>query len=223
MIPLYDENRSGRRPYVTWGLISLNVLVFLWEGSRGFNPHDFIEYGAIPLFIVHGLRLHTLLTSMFMHSNLFHIGGNMLYLYIFGDNVEDQFGRLKYLLLYLLFGVVGGVAHSWIAWMVGGYGVKIPAVGASGAISGVLGAYLVLFPNARIVTLVMFRYWGRIVRIPSSYYLGFWFLYQLLLGLVAPTSGVAFWAHIGGFVAGVLAALPFRGRVRRRTYWGYYY
>lgn len=220
MFPLYDENRSGRRPYITWTLIIINVLVFFWQLSRGLNSNDFFNYGAIPEDIVRAKRLHTLFTSMFMHGDFFHIAGNMLFLYIFGDNIEDQFGRFNYLFLYLVFGVAGGITHSWFTVMAGGWGMVTPAVGASGAISGVMGAYLVLFPKARIVTLVMFRYWGRVVRIPAFYYLGFWFLYQFLIGSFAPT--VAFWAHIGGFVVGALVTLAIKGRPRREKHWRYY-
>lgn len=220
MFPLYDENRSSRRPYITWGLIILNVLVFYWQLSRGLSIDDIYKYGAIPEEIIGRKSLHTLITSMFMHGGLLHIAGNMLYLYIFGDNIEDQFGRFKYLILYLLFGVAGGITHSWFTVMAGGRATGFPAVGASGAISGVMGAYLVLFPNARIVTLVIFRYFGRIVRVPAFYYLGFWFLYQFLIGSFDPS--VAFWAHIGGFVVGALVALVIKGRPREERHWRYY-
>jgi len=121
MIPLYDENRSGRPPYITWMFIALNILVFVWQLSRGLLDKDFIEYGAIPLLIMQGQRLQTLFTSMFMHSDILHIGGNMLYLFVFGDNIEDRFGHLKYFLLYLAFGLIGGVTHIWITTMIGDY------------------------------------------------------------------------------------------------------
>ena len=222
MLPLYDENRSSRRPYVTWALMFLNMIAFLWQFSTGFNAEGFYRYGAIPLFIVNWQRLHTLFTSMFMHSDLFHIGGNMLYLYIFGDNIEDVFGHIKFLLFYLVSGVVGGILHSWFTSITGDLEMMaIPAVGASGAISGVLGAYLVIYPQARIVTLLLLRYVPRVVRIPSFYYLGFWFIMQILYGLLNPLSGVAFWAHIGGFTAGVMAGLAFKGRTGR-SYAQYY-
>jgi len=225
MIPLYDENRSGRPPYITWMLIALNILVFVWQLSRGLLDKDFFEYGTIPILIMQGQRLHTLFTSMFMHSDLLHIGGNMLYQYVFGDNIEDRFGHLKYLLLYLTFGLVGGLTHVWITMMIGDYwGMRIPAVGASGAISGVLGAYLILFPNTRIVTLTFLFRFVRISRIPALIYLGFWFLYQFLMWFMNPLSGVAVWAHIGGFIAGAIAALPIKGQSnRRREYRGDYY
>jgi membrane associated rhomboid family serine protease len=218
MIPLYDENRSGQRPYVTWMLISINVIVFLWQISRGFLEEDFLQYGAIPYFIMQGQRLETLFTSMFMHGDILHIGGNMLYLYVFGDNIEDQFGHLKYMLLYFAFGLVGGVTNSFISVMEGDIGMSLPAVGASGAISGVLGAYLILFPNARIMTLILLRH-ITVVRIRAFYYLGFWFLYQFLMWFLNPLSGIAVWAHIGGFIVGAVAALAIKGRsTRRREY-----
>jgi len=207
-------------------LIALNILVFVWQLSRGLLDKDFFEYGAIPLPIMRGQRLHTLFTSMFMHSDFLHIGGNMLYLYVFGDNIEDRFGHLKYLFLYSAFGLVGAVAHVWITMMIGDYwGIRIPAVGASGAISGVLGAYLILFPNTRIVTLMFIFRFIRISRIPALIYLGFWFFYQFLTWLINPLSGVAVWAHIGGFIAGALAALTIKGRLnsRGREYREYYY
>jgi membrane associated rhomboid family serine protease len=132
---------------------------------------------------------------MFMHGDILHIGGNMLYLYVFGDN-KDQFGRLRYLLLYLVFGLIGGVAHAWTSVAIGDYwGVRIPAIGASGAISGVLGAYFILFPNTRIVTLIVLRF-IRIVRIPALIYLGFWFFYQFQMWFLSTYSGVTIWAHI---------------------------
>ena len=204
-------------------LISINVIVFLWQISRGFTDADFYQYGAVPVLIMQGQGLYTLLTSMFMHGDILHIGGNMLYLYVFGDNIEDQFGRLKYVLLYFVFGLVGGVTHSLISMIEGGIGMSLPAVGASGAISGVLGAYLILFPNARIMTLILLRY-ITVVRIRAFYYLGFWFLYQFLMWFLDPFSGVAVWAHIGGFIAGAVAALAIKGRsTRRREYREYYY
>jgi len=154
-----------------------------------------------------GRRWYTLFTSMFLHGGVIHLGGNMLYLYIFGDNIEYEFGRGRYLIFYLFCGIAASVAHILSINTANGW--LIPAVGASGAISGVLGAYLLLYPKARIMTLVLV-YWVYIVRIPAVFFLGFWFIFQFLegimtLGLGMP-SGVAYWAHIGGFVVGVALA-----------------
>ncbi len=145
---------------------------------------------------------------MFLHGGLLHLGGNLLYLYIFGDNVEDAFGHAKYLGFYLLCGVTASLTHLLVD-----INSTIPAIGASGAISGVLGAYFILYPKARVVTLV-FYFLITFVRIPAVFFLGFWFILQLFSGSVTLTygvaSGVAYWAHIGGFVAGVLVALVVR-------------
>jgi len=177
----------------------------------------------IPASILNGERLYTIFTSMFMHGGIIHLFGNMLYLHIFGDNIEDTFGHSWYVGFYLISGVAASSAH--ILSVSGSLGVYAPAVGASGAISGVLGAYLVLFPKARILTLV-FYYYITIVAIPAIFLLGFWFLFQLFegaltLGYGVP-SGVAYWAHIGGFLAGVVLALIFKTKagpksLRRET------
>ncbi len=119
MLPLYDENRSKTRPYVTWTLIIVNVIVFLLQLERGLSEDDFINYGAIPVYILNGERLSTLLTSLFMHGGIAHIFGNMLYLFIFGDNIEDRFGHIKYLVIYLIFGVIAGLTHSWLSVQAG--------------------------------------------------------------------------------------------------------
>jgi len=209
MFPLYDENRSATRPYVNYGLIFLNAVVFLWEITGDYDAFV-LTYGAIPAFILRGEHLETLLTSMFLHGGFTHIFGNMLYLFIFGDNIEDRFGHLSYALLYLFFGFAGGIAHVLHSALLGGYQTLIPAIGASGAISGVLGAYLVFFPHARIVSLVPSYFGLRLARIPAVFFLGFWFLLQLLYS--GSLSSVAYWAHIGGFIVGMGAALVKRAR-----------
>jgi len=162
----------------------------------------------IPSSILQGRDLHTLFTSMFLHGDLLHLASNMLYLYIFGDNIEDAFGHAKYLGFYILSGLAASLLHLLTVTEPG-----IPAIGASGAISGVLGAYLILYPRARIVTLV-FYVLITFVRIPAVFFLGFWFILQLFSGTVTLTygvpSGVAYWAHVGGFVAGLSLALLFR-------------
>jgi len=178
-------------------------------------------YGMVPNSVLRGQRLHTLFTSMFLHADLLHLGGNMLFLYIFGDNVEDTFGHGRYLVFYFLSGIVADVAFLWTQLFFGDVGMwSIPSIGASGAIAGVLGAYLILYPKARILTLVL-TWWIYIVPIPAVFFLGFWFVYQLLYGMltlgIEAVTGIAYWAHIGGFVAGIFFGLVWRGRRRIRT------
>jgi len=219
LIPLRDENPAPISPHVTRLFILLNVafffLVWLSEDVRLLlnlqvpSLEEAIwKYGMIPINILNGRKLYTLFTAMFLHGGLIHLLGNMLYLHIFGDNIESTFGHGRYIIFYLLCGVIASFIHILSIELFGG-NLYLPAVGASGAISGVLGAYLVLYPRARILTLVMI-YWIYIVRVPALFFLGFWFIFQLLeglmtLGLWVP-SGVAYWAHIGGFVAGMILA-----------------
>lgn len=206
MFPLYDENPTRTKPFITWSLISINVLVFIWQISSGSYERIIFDYGEIPIFVMMGERLFTLFSSMFLHADIFHIFGNMLYLFIFGDNIEDRFGHVKYLFLYLAFGVIGGLAHSYVTVMFDGIDVFIPAIGASGAISGVLGAYLVFFPRARVISVAILFYFIRIIRVPAIVFIGFWFVLQPLYVLIGGGS-VAYWAHIGGFMAGFISAL----------------
>lgn len=212
LFPIHDENRPTIRPYVNYGLLLVNVLVFLFfflGGTRALMV-GIVFFGAIPSYIVAGERLWTLLTNMFMHADITHLLGNMIYLWVFGDNLEDALGHTKYLAFYLLGGLAAGFTHiaSLLVTLpsLGVVGLSIPSVGASGAVSAVLGAYMLLYPRARIRTLV-FSVFIRIVSVPAYYYLGFWFLYQLMMGVFSLTglpSGVAFWAHIGGFVVGLV-------------------
>ena len=243
-IPLGDETpgEEARSAVVNTALIASNIIIFfvgltspwiLVSGARSYND-VILELGMIPGFIIAGERLYTILTAMFLHGSLAHLFGNMLYLYIFGDNIENVMGRAKYLAFYILSGVGAAVFHiasilfmprealvnavltSANPWM-------IPAVGASGAISGVLAAYLILFPvsQLRVIT-----FWGPIpvfLQLPASLYIAFWFIYQLVMGLTVSftgvNSGVAFWAHIGGFLTGALLTPLFAGeRERRRAY-----
>ena len=220
MIPLKDNIPSSRTPLITVGLIVINVLVYL--NQLMLPPRAAVRfvylYGLIPveisqwqLLVPHPVPLYgTILTSMFVHGGLFHLAGNMLYLWIFGDNVEDRLGRFRFLLFYLLSGVGAAAAqilsdpHS-----------KIPMVGASGAISGVLGAYLLLYPHARVVTLVFFGWLVRVIEIRALIVLGFWIVVQLVSGLLtwgAQVGGVAWFAHVGGFVAGLVMVIPLRRR-----------
>ncbi len=200
---------------MTWSLIVINVAVFLWQLSRGLAMEIVLEYGEIPALILRGERLHTMFTSMFLHGDFFHIAGNMLYLYIFGDNVEDRFGHVGFLILYIIFGLAGGIIHSALMVLYGELNALIPAIGASGAISGVLGAYILLFPRAKIVSVILAFYLIRIAKVPALLFIGFWFVLQFLYGVGGGLGGVAYWAHIGGFATGFLAAGLYRSIGRR--------
>jgi membrane associated rhomboid family serine protease len=223
VIPLRDNIPSCRTPIVTVGLIAANILVYV--NQLMLPPQAAVQfvylYGLIPLeisggdlLVPHPVPLYaTVFTSMFVHGGLFHLGGNMLYLWIFGDNVEDRIGRLKFLVFYLLSGLAAAATQIWTD-----PASKIPMVGASGAISGVLGAYLFLFPHARVLTLIPLGFFYRIVEIPALIVLGFWIVVQVLNGvgtLGVQVGGVAWFAHIGGFVAGLgMVVLLSGGRKR---------
>lgn len=225
MIPLRDENPSASRPVVNYLLLLANVLVFIymWTLPAGGLDRFVFAHGAVPAEILGrgggGLVAEspTLLTSMFMHGGWLHLGGNMLYLWIFGDNVEDLMGHAGYFIFYLVSGLVAVGTHILL-----NRGSTVPLIGASGAIAGVLGAYLVLFPRARIVSVVFFGFFLRLVAVPALFFLPVWFLLQLISG-VASLGGeaqtVAFWAHVGGFVAGVVLVRLF-ARPRRAATWG---
>ncbi len=213
MIPLRDNIPSRRLPVVTFALIGLNVLVFLFEffiGPARLEKLIWI-FGLVPARLFHGgdlIAWLTPLTSMFLHGGWWHLISNMLALYIFGDNVEDRMGHTGYLLFYVASGLAAGALQVVI-----NLNSLVPMVGASGAIAGVLGAYLVMFPTARVFTLVPLFYFIRLVEIPALIYLGFWFVSQLFNGLFAlgvttmmQAGGVAWWAHIGGFVFGLAIA-----------------
>lgn len=204
MFPLYDRNKTATVPVVTWALIAVNGLVFVWEALEGFDPSLFWRFGEVPALVLQGQQLYTLVTSMFLHADLFHLLGNMVYLFVFGDNIEDRYGHATYLLLYLAFGVAGGLTHSVLTVTWGGSDMWVPAVGASAAISGVLGAYVVFFPRARIVSIVPSFVFVRVAPVPAWIFLGFWFVLQLLYSGAA--TSVAYLAHIGGFLTGLVVA-----------------
>lgn len=209
MIPLRDENPSYSTPYVNYILILINILVFIFQAMLGSSQNSFVnQYALIPAQFANGITAEDILhifTSMFMHAGLAHIGGNMLYLWIFGDNVEDAMGHGRYLFFYLFGGVIASLTH-----VLTNPGSQLPTVGASGAIAAVLGAYLVLYPQSRVTTLIFFFYFIRLAAIPAVIVLGLWFVLQLFEGVLAlgaaQVGGVAFWAHIGGFVTGLLLA-----------------
>jgi membrane associated rhomboid family serine protease len=220
MIPLRDDIRSEKRPFVTWGFMAACVGVFIYQALTEYQDpkagHILVRtYGMIPSDVVSGRHLWTLLTSMFLHGGFFHIIGNMLYLWIFGDNVEDAFGHSWFFVVYLFTGAAGSLLQ--IALMPGS---TVPTIGASGAISGVMGAYLVLFPRARVLTLIPIFFFIRLIYLPAPLLLGFWILIQVLngCGSVPGTGGVAYFAHIGGFASGLILGLLVRNRVRRPWY-----
>lgn len=174
-----------------------------------------LRYGLVPIDVLQGSRLYTFFTSMFLHANIIHLGGNMLFLYVFGDNIEDAFGRVRYLVFYFVSGIVASLAHIFSVMIAGGE--SLPTIGASGAISGVLGAYLILYPRAKILSLVFF-FWITIIAVPAVVFLGVWFAYQFLyIFLLGAAGGVAYGAHIGGFVAGTMFGLAWRGRRSKRA------
>jgi membrane associated rhomboid family serine protease len=222
MFPLYDTVRSRRFPIVNWLLIGLNGLVFYYEltlGEEGLQRF-ILTWGLIPArFTTNPAEAWiTILSSMFIHGGWFHILSNMWILAIFGDNIEDRLGRWRYLFFYLLSGTAAAFLQTYIM-----LGSVMPIVGASGAIAGVLGAYLLLFPRARIASLVPILFIFTLVEVPAAIFLGFWFVSQLFSGWLslqgAETSGIAWWAHIGGFIFGLLAINLFARRRVRRYYW----
>jgi membrane associated rhomboid family serine protease len=213
VIPLRDSIPSSTRPVVVYALIAANCLVFLWELS---GP-DIVEYALVPARFTAHPSVAPIVTSMFLHGGWLHLIGNMLYLWIFGDNVEDRVGHGRFVLLYFAGGIAAALAQVYMA-----PSSRIPMVGASGAIAAVLGAYLVLYPHARVLTLVPLLF--GVIAIPAVLYLGFWFVLQLISGVATvgatEQGGVAFFAHVGGFVCGiVLVKLLDRGPARMPPEW----
>lgn len=222
MIPLYDDNPTRRAPVFTVGLIGLCILVFIYQISLDERSATVWIYqmGAIPAVVTGELKLHpdlagpvpalaTLFTSMFLHGGFFHLAGNMLYLWIFGNNIEDALGHGRFLVFYLATGVVAALAHIGQA-----PGSEVPMIGASGAISGVLGAYLLLYPKAQVGVLVPIGFILTVVRLPAVVVLALWFAFQFLSNAFGGGSGegggVAWMAHIGGFLAGMVLLFLFK-------------
>ena len=217
MIPLRDANPSRTFPIITFALIASNIIVFIIEISQGEYMAGFIfEFGLIPATVVDNCRLTNIgfgtfipfITSMFLHGGWMHLVGNMLFLYIFGDNVEDKFGHFRFFIFYFIAGITAALTQVFMF-----PDSEIPMVGASGAIAGVLGAYVLMFPGARIITLIPIIFFFDIVELPAFVFLGIWFLMQVFsgvfsLGIGSDAGGVAWWAHIGGFTAGAIL-LPF--------------
>ncbi|MHB1390447.1 MAG: rhomboid family intramembrane serine protease [Thermoleophilia bacterium] len=214
MLPLKDNIPTERVPVITMLLIAINVLVFLYESSLGQGLDRFLAtYGMTPYEISHGVSLlprqvpvfATLFTSMFLHAGILHLGGNMLFLWIFGNNVEDSMGRFRFIIFYFMCGLVASTAQILVD-----PASQIPNVGASGAIAGVLGGYILLFPRARVTTLVFLGFFITFIELPAALVLFFWMALQVFSGVTGLYSsmaagGVAYFAHIGGFIVGLLS------------------
>ncbi|MBI5206832.1 MAG: rhomboid family intramembrane serine protease [Candidatus Firestonebacteria bacterium] len=219
MIPLKDNIPSKTFPFITIFLIITNFIVFFYEISLGSDIINFLDiYGFVPkrLFILKSFYIYkygTLITSIFLHAGWLHLLGNMLYLWIFGDNVEDMLGHIKFLFFYIFCGITGTLAQIIINPL-----SKIPIIGASGAIAGVLGAYFIFFPKSRVLTVVPIFFFIRIIEITSVLFIGFWFIIQFFNGTSSYNlnnifeGGVAWWAHIGGFISGFLFSVIFKIR-----------
>lgn len=213
MIPLHDDNPTRIFPVITIFLIGLNSLIFFYQLSLGKYAQVFVfKYGAIPWEIIHNIDQGpkipfpvqlTLFSSMFLHGGFFHLTGNMLYLWIFGNNIEDSLGHLRFIVFYVTCGIIAAASHILIS-----PDSQIPMIGASGAISGVLGAYLLLHPHAKILTLIIFGFFIRVIKVPALFILGFWIIIQFINGTASlgalERGGTAWFAHIGGFLAGLI-------------------
>ncbi len=218
MIPIQDSIPRRTAPIVTWVIILINSLVFLYETALP-EPllRAFVDtFGVVPRrytdpsWYAAGISYWPFLTSMFLHGGWTHLVGNMWTLWIFGDNVEDRLGKGRFIAFYLLCGIAASITH-----VIFNMNSPIPSIGASGAIAGVMGAYFVMFPHSRVITLVPIFFWPFFFEIPAIFFLGFWFMSQLFSGtfaIMAPQvgGGIAWWAHIGGFLAGILLLPIFR-------------
>lgn len=214
MIPLHDDNPTRHVPWLTVLFMAVNTVVFAMEASMetGELNSFLVKWAFIPVRFFESPmspdQLKTLVISMFLHGGWLHLIGNMLFLWIFGNNIEDRLGALRFGLFYLVCGVAAALAQAFAA-----PAASLPMVGASGAIAGVLGAYLMLYPRARVVTVIPIFFYIEVAALPAAFVIGFWFLLQLAqgvgsLGALGTEGGVAWWAHIGGFVAGIVAILP---------------
>jgi membrane associated rhomboid family serine protease len=213
MIPIRDRNPSGTFPYVTIGIIIVNILFFLYELSLGSGLGEFImKFGVVPLKVRYYFQASDLtfistffpfISSMFLHGGFIHLIGNMWFLWIFGDNIEDKLGHFRFIAFYFLCGIIASCVHVFFNSQ-----SNVPCIGASGAIAGVLGAYMITFPRARVVTIVPLFVFIQVMELPAIVVLGFWFVIQFFNGAASITAsasgaGVAWWAHIGGFAAGI--------------------
>ena len=214
--PIGDTNiEKGSRPHLTYLLIIINIAVFLFEFSLPSQTQAafIFEYGSIPVEITQGIDLYTLFTCMFLHGSWMHLIGNMVFLWVFGDNIEATIGSFKYLLFYLGGGLAASLMHTIMNPL-----SNMPCVGASGAIAACLGAYIIMFPHSKIR--VLFILFFTTFSVPAIFFLGFWIIQQFMSGMgslstaTTDSAGVAYWAHIGGFVFGVLFGMLFRGKAK---------
>jgi membrane associated rhomboid family serine protease len=213
MIPLKDDNPTHNFPFLTLGFIVLNIAVFLYGANLPVHPSVlYADYALVPTQLLNSplTTYPTVYTSMFLHAGIWHLGGNMLYLWIFGNNIEDVLGKFRFVLFYFVCGTLAAFGH-----IATDLDSKIPMVGASGAISGILGAYLILFPFAKIRTFIFLGFFWTIARIPAILLLLFWVGLQIWNSASSEAGGTAWFAHIGGFVAGVLLILPFKNFAKR--------
>ena len=220
MFPIRDHNPSGRVPYVTYALMALNIVIFIAAYPLYSDQVALFQFynawAIVPYEISAGRELHTIFTSMFLHAGFMHLAGNMLFLFIFGDNIEDEMGHGRYLLFYLASGVAAGLMQVAAAPY-----SNIPTIGASGAIAGVMGGYLLMFPKAKVDILIILVIIFRILPIPAWIMLGLWLGMQFLGGFTSPgdEGGVAYWAHAGGFLAGMILTVPLWLKRGGPSYW----
>ncbi len=218
MFPLRDHNPSSSTPYVVYFLMAANILGYFWYTTTFTSPHDlgtfYAAYAAVPTEIMAGDDTVTLLTSIFVHGGFMHLAGNMLFLWIFGDNMEDEMGHIPFLIFYLISGVCATLAH-----VLSDPTSQVPLVGASGAIAGVMGGYLLMFPKARIDIFIFFVVFFKIIPIPAFLMLGIWLGLQFIGGFGGDGAGVAYWAHTGGFLIGLLMTLPLWLRRGGPAFW----
>ncbi len=220
MLPIRDHNPSDRRPFVTYTLIAINVVVFLYSWPLSDQPRlmaGFLsDYAMFPARVSTGEDLQGLVTSMFLHGSFMHIAGNMLFLWIFGDNMEDKMGHFGFLLFYLVGGIGAGLAQ-----VISDPFNTIPTIGASGAVAVVMGGYLLLFPKARVDILLILIVFFKVPTVPAWIMLGVWFALQLFNSVIVDTSagGVAYWAHAGGFLVGLVLTIPLWLRLGAVSFW----
>ncbi|MBI5676776.1 MAG: rhomboid family intramembrane serine protease [Nitrospirae bacterium] len=222
MIPFKDDNPTQTFPFLTISIIVLNTIVFIQQITSPLSPKDIVfTYGVIPYSLLTLTTTHaihpilTLFSSMFMHGGLLHLGSNMLFLWIFGNNIEDRLGHVRFIVFYLLCGVVAAYSHALAE-----QSSIVPMIGASGAVSGILGAYMVLFPRAKVHTLIFLGIFVQVVRLPAIFIIGLWIVIQFFNGMlnkgIAGQSGVAWFAHIGGFLFGLIMIKIFLKREKYR-------
>ena len=220
MLPIRDHNPSQQTPWITYALIAVNVAIFLSYWGLFSNPRAitlfFLDWGMVPVLVTEQGTWGTMLTSMFLHGSIMHLLGNMLFLWIFGDNLEEEMGHIRYLLFYLASGLGAGLAHYYTAPL-----SEVPTVGASGAIAGVMGGYLLLFPKAQVDILIFIVFIIKVIPVPAWLMLALWFAMQIFGGFGADpmTGGVAYWAHAGGFVVGAILTLPIFLRRGGARFW----